>query len=62
MLDFDPSKIDSNDPEFDDIDRASVKAGQVASQWEFAYNMEHATKTSSIGIVVSSSPVALLAW
>jgi microsomal epoxide hydrolase len=29
---------------------------------EFAYRDEHATKPATIGIVVGSSPVALLAW
>jgi microsomal epoxide hydrolase len=28
----------------------------------FAYALEHATKPSTIGFVLSSSPVALLAW
>ena len=27
-----------------------------------AYALEHATKPSTIGIVLSSSPIALLAW
>jgi hypothetical protein len=31
-------------------------------RYEYGYRDEHATKTATIGMVVESSPVAMLAW
>lgn len=46
----------------DELDRELVDRYDYFTKWEFAYSHEHSTKTSTIGLVVSSSPAALLAW
>lgn len=46
----------------DEYDRSCVERLDEFMQYEFAYRNEHATKPATIGIVVASSPVALLAW
>ncbi|KAL8814438.1 MAG: hypothetical protein Q9191_008552 [Dirinaria sp. TL-2023a] len=43
-------------------DRALAARGQQFLTTGSAYAMEHGTRTSTIGLVLSSSPLALLAW
>lgn len=45
-----------------EFDRACVDRMEEFGKTEFAYRDEHATKPATIGIVVGSSPVAMLAW
>jgi microsomal epoxide hydrolase len=47
---------------FDEIDKKAVERFNYFNRYEFAYRDEHATKPATIGMVVESSPVALLAW
>ena len=53
--DYDRSKLDS-------FDQDCLKRWEEYVKWEFAYKHEHATKSGTIGFVLESSPVALLAW
>lgn len=46
----------------DEFDTACVERLNYFNQYEFAYRNEHATKPATIGLVVESSPVALLGW
>lgn len=58
-----PPEEDKDDKSaYDSVDKDTIRRYQERTTWDFAYNQEQATKTSTIGIVVGSSPVALLAW
>jgi hypothetical protein len=46
----------------DDVDKECVERFHYFNRYEFGYRDEHATKPATIGMVVESSPVALLAW
>jgi hypothetical protein len=52
----------SSSSTLDDIDRACLARADFFNKYEYAYRDEHATKTATIGMVVESSPVAMLAW
>lgn len=45
-----------------EIDKEKLNRFYSFSQTESAYAFEQATKPSTLGFVLSSSPVALLAW
>ena len=57
-----PSEKDQDRSQYDKVDQESLDRMDDNKKWGFAYNHEHATKTSTIAIVVSSNPVSLLAW
>jgi microsomal epoxide hydrolase len=57
-----PSEGDKDPSKFDKADQQALEILDDNKKWGFAYNHEHATKTSTIAIVVSSNPVSLLAW
>jgi hypothetical protein len=57
-----PSEEDQDRSKFDGPDQESIDRIEDNKKWGFAYNHEHATKTSTIAIVVSSNPISLLAW
>jgi microsomal epoxide hydrolase len=57
-----PAEEDQDPSKFDDLDKQALELLNDNKKWGFAYNHEHATKTSTIAIVVSSNPVSLLAW
>ncbi|KAF2793326.1 epoxide hydrolase [Melanomma pulvis-pyrius CBS 109.77] len=44
------------------IEQAGVLRGQIFTREGTAYSLEHKTKPSTIGIILSSTPLALLAW
>lgn len=46
----------------DAVDKECVERFHYFNRYEFGYRDEHATKPATIGMVVESSPVALLAW
>lgn len=52
---FDQSKLS-------DIEKQGLKRGEAWRATGTAYAMEHATKPSTIGFVLNSNPIALLAW
>jgi microsomal epoxide hydrolase len=57
-----PSEDGEDRSKLDKLDQESLDRIEDNTKWGFAYNHEHATKTSTIAIVVSSNPVSLLAW
>ncbi|KZF25282.1 alpha/beta-hydrolase [Xylona heveae TC161] len=48
--------------ELDDIEREGIERHRAFKRSGAAYALEHGTRTSTIGFVLSSSPLALLAW
>lgn len=57
--------IHAPQPALEDLDSAQEKAVLRATQWRktgVAYAMEQGTRPSTIGYVLSSSPLAELAW
>lgn len=46
----------------DTIDRTGIERGAEFDTTGNAYALEHATRPSTIGHVLASSPLALLAW
>ena len=45
-----------------DLEKTAIKSAAAWSQTSSAYAQEHGTRPSTIGSVLSSSPLALLAW
>lgn len=55
--------VDLNDTE--GLDEQELKHLEYISHWKqtgMAYALEHATRPSTVGLAISSSPLALLAW
>ncbi len=48
--------------DLDDRDLREIEQVKKFAKTSFAYANEHATRPSTIGMVLSSSPLALLAW
>ncbi|KAK6384931.1 hypothetical protein LTS17_002494 [Exophiala oligosperma] len=46
----------------EDFEKKGLEWGDRFAKFGFAYALEHATRTSTIGFTLSSSPLALLAW
>jgi hypothetical protein len=49
----------------DDLTEREKEHMDRSDRWRetgFAYALEHGTRPSTIGLVISSSPLALLAW
>lgn len=46
----------------DDQDRIAIARSAEFAKTGGAYGSEHATRPSTIGFVLSSNPIALLAW
>jgi microsomal epoxide hydrolase len=57
-----PPGLPIDTSQLDEVDQETMKRFYWNEKYEFGYNMEHATKTSTIAMVVSSDPVAMLAW
>lgn len=55
-----PKDIDSS--KISDAEQQGVLRAREFGKFGIAYAVEHATKPSTIGLVLSSSPVAFLAW
>ncbi|KAL4886160.1 Alpha/Beta hydrolase protein [Aspergillus karnatakaensis] len=63
MLALNPDQIPPSPR--DDIapkDAEHLKRSEVWQQTGFAYALEHATRPATIGLAISSSPIALLSW
>jgi microsomal epoxide hydrolase len=45
-----------------DAERAGVERGMAFVATESAYAKEHASRPATIGLVLSTNPLALLAW
>jgi len=57
------TSMDSVDKsQLDEYEQACLERFDLFQKYEFAYKWEQATKTATIGFVLESSPVALLAW
>jgi pimeloyl-ACP methyl ester carboxylesterase len=52
----------SSPPEISDLERAGLPRGEEYAVGGDAYLREHGTRPSTIGLALSSSPIALLAW
>ncbi|KAK8245290.1 Alpha/Beta hydrolase protein [Phyllosticta capitalensis] len=63
-LNFSPmQKPDSaSDSDINELEAFALKRGAEFQRTGFAYAMEHGTRPATIGLVLSSSPIALLAW
>lgn len=57
-----PGEKELDKSNFDKVDQQAIDLLVNNKKWAFAYNHEHATKTSTIATVVSSNPISLLAW
>ena len=60
MLSKTPESADES--KLSEVEKDGLKRLEVWRATGTAYALEHATKPSTIGFVLSSSPVALLAW
>lgn len=57
-----PGEKELDKSNFDAVDRQAIDLLMNNAKWSFAYKDEHATKTSTIAMVVASNPISLLAW
>lgn len=55
-------EIAKNNTDMNEIEAKSVQRGMEFSKMGFAYAQEHGTRTATIGLVLSSSPLAMLGW
>lgn len=46
----------------DELEKKGLAKGKAWQDFGTAYGQEHGTRTGTIGLVLSSSPIALLAW
>jgi microsomal epoxide hydrolase len=53
---------DVDEDKISDVEKAGVKRWEAWKATGSAYAMEHATKPATIGFVLRSNPLALLAW
>ena len=56
----DPGTVDAS--AVDDVEKPGLVRSERFGTTGSAYALEHATRTATIGLVLSSSPIALLAW
>lgn len=63
-LNFSPMSRPRNADELpiDDLEKEALKRGKWYRDVECAYALEHSTRTATIGLALSSSPLALLGW
>ena len=57
-----PRPRNAKDLPIDDIEQEAVQRSLRWRDVEMAYALEHGTKTATIGMCLSASPVALLSW
>jgi len=46
----------------DETDKKCLQRANMWESWGLGYLVEHATKPATIGAILESSPVAVLAW
>ncbi|KAK8158055.1 Alpha/Beta hydrolase protein [Phyllosticta citrichinensis] len=63
-LNFSPTQKPDGVPEddADELEKKGLERGSEFQRTGFAYAMEHGTRPATIGLVLSSSPIALLSW
>lgn len=57
-----PPPENANELPIDDLEKKQQQKGKTWIDTGTAYGQEHGTRTATIGLVLSSSPVAMLAW
>jgi microsomal epoxide hydrolase len=57
-----PDPINISESVYGGLERAGIERAKSFKSIGSAYALEHATRPSTIGLVLSSSPIALLAW
>ncbi|TKA74466.1 hypothetical protein B0A55_05240 [Friedmanniomyces simplex] len=57
-----PPKDEEKAKQIDDFERKVMARGGAWRETGMAYAMEHSTRTGTIGLALSASPLALLAW
>ncbi|KAK3110831.1 hypothetical protein LTR53_014483 [Teratosphaeriaceae sp. CCFEE 6253] len=57
-----PPKDEAKAKQMDEFEASVIPRGQAWRETGMAYGQEHATRPGTIGLVLSSSPLALLAW
>jgi microsomal epoxide hydrolase len=55
-----PANVDSSS--IDDLERKGLERTEWFKTVGSAYALEHATRPSTVGFVLASNPLALLAW
>lgn len=48
--------------DLDEQDQKGLARARAWSEWGQGYRLEHSTRPATIGAVLDSSPVAVLAW
>lgn len=57
-----PEPEDIKDAQISDIEKEGLKRADTFLNLGSSYALQHATKPSTIGLVLASNPIALLAW
>lgn len=57
-----PPPSNAQDLAVDDVEKEALPRGQAFLGTGFAYALEQGTRTGTIGLTLSASPIALLAW
>lgn len=57
-----PTPSDRDELPIDDVEQAALPRGKWFQENGSAYAREHGTRTATIGLALSSSPLALLSW
>ncbi len=57
-----PPPENARELEMDELEKEALPRGPEFYDHGFGYNLEHGTRTATIGLVLSASPLALLAW
>ncbi|KAK4546407.1 hypothetical protein LTR36_002084 [Oleoguttula mirabilis] len=57
-----PPQVRKKDLPMSEIEKKAIPRGDEFQSTGFAYAMEHGTRTGTIGLVLSASPLAMLAW
>lgn len=55
-------KADKKSLRMDELEQKAMPRGQAFRDTGFAYAMEHGTRTATIGLALSASPLAMLSW
>ncbi|KAK5167667.1 uncharacterized protein LTR77_007366 [Saxophila tyrrhenica] len=57
-----PPPANAGELELSDLEKEALPRGEEFYDHGFAYALEHGTRTATIGLALSASPVALLSW
>jgi hypothetical protein len=62
MLNLNPDEAPGSPDDLTPEEKVHIERTNKWRETGFAYALEHGTRPSTIGLVISSSPLALLAW